>query len=207
MMRNVNGFILRWSLAGALVLALAMLPGGRAVQADMGHGHSSFSGQSLDGRYITAGIAWDASITGTPSEPNPPSVPFAGAGFLNFDGKGKISSGEQTINYGSPGTGDSFTCDLAGTYTVDSATGRVILSLTVTPGPAVTTAESTASNTAQCGGTGTWVGYLDSPDGARLATIEQTNTSGTPTAPAASTTPILSAHVWTKAANGNGNDN
>jgi hypothetical protein len=153
--------------------------------------------KDLTGHYTTAGRADDASITGTVSEPNPPTAVFDAAGFLDFDGKGNITSGEETINYGSPGTGDSFTCDMTGTYTIDSATGRVILSVTVTAGPAVTASESSASNTAQCGGTGTWVGYVDRL-GARLATIEQTNTGGTPTPPAVSTTPILSAHIWTK---------
>jgi hypothetical protein len=155
-----------------------------------------FKLNSLKGRFVAAGTANDASITGTASEPNPPTVPFAAAGFLNFDGKGNIASGEETINYGSPGTGDSFTCSLTGTYTIDSTTGRVILMVTVTAGPAVTSSESTSSNGAQCGGTGTWVGYLDKPNGRELYTIEQTNTGGTPTPPAATTTPILSAHVW-----------
>lgn len=181
-------WILPVALAGFLI----------AVSAGITSAGSSFKVKDLQGRYTTAGHSYDASITGTSTEPNPPAVPFAGAGFFQSDGKGNITSGEETINYGSPGTGDSFTCDLAGTYTVDSTTGRVILSLTVTAGPAVTTAESSSSNTAQCGGTATWVGYLDSPDGERLATIEQTNTGGTPTSPAASTTPTLSAHVWTK---------
>lgn len=174
----------------ALVGLLIALSAGIAMAA------SKFKLSDLKGHYTTAGRADDASITGTVSEPNPPTVAFDAAGFLDFDGKGNITGGEETINYGSPGTGDSFTCDLAGTYTVDSTTGRVILSLTVSAGPAVTSSESSASNAAQCGGTGTWVGYLDT-SGKQLSTIEQTNTGGTPTPPAASTTPILSAHVWT----------
>lgn len=188
----ISQSILPVALAGLLIA----LSGGMASAA---HGHGpGLKLNNLKGVFLTAGTAYDASITGTVSEPNPPTVPFASAGFLQFDGKGNITSGEETINYGSPGTGDSFTCDLAGTYTVDAETGRVILTVTVTAGPAVTTAESTSSNSAQCGGTGTWVGYLNGPDGKSLYTVEQTNTGGTPTPPAASTTPILSAHVWVK---------
>lgn len=153
--------------------------------------------KDLVGHFTTAGRADDASITGTVSEPNPPTAAFAAAGFLNFDGAGNITSGEETINYGSPGTGDSFTCSMTGTYTIDGVTGRIILTVTSTAGPAVTASESSASNTAQCGGTGTWVGYLGGA-GTQLSTIEQTNTGGTPTPPAVSTTPILSAHVWEK---------
>ncbi|HUY19765.1 MAG TPA: hypothetical protein VMV15_11105 [Candidatus Binataceae bacterium] len=187
--------ILPVALAGLLIA----FSGGMANAAPgHGHGRGHLKTNNLKGVFLTAGMAYDASITGTVSEPNPPTVPFASAGFLQFDGRGNITSGEETMNYGSPGTGDSFTCDLAGTYTVDSATGRVIMTVTVTAGPAVTTAESTASNDAQCGGTGTWVGYLNGPNGKSLYTVEQTNTGGTPTPPAASTTPILSAHVWTK---------
>lgn len=153
--------------------------------------------KDLTGHFTTAGRADDASITGTVSEPNPPTAAFAAAGFLNFDGAGNITSGEETINYGTPGTGDSFTCSMTGTYTIDSVTGRIILTVTSTAGPAVTASESSASNIAQCGGTGTWVGYLGGA-GTQLSTIEQTNTGGTPTPPAVSTTPILSAHVWMK---------
>jgi hypothetical protein len=215
-MTNLESNRDRWGAAGQrrdvgrhylTVVAQSMLPvalaglliafSGGMASAAHGHGHG-LKMNNLKGVFLTAGMAYDASITGTVSEPNPPTVPLASAGFLQFDGRGNITSGEETINYGSPGTGDSFTCDLAGTYTVDSATGRVIMTVTETAGPAVTPAESTGSNAAQCGGTGTWVGYLNGPDGKALYTVEQTNTGGTPTPPAASTTPILSAHVWTK---------
>jgi hypothetical protein len=200
MHKSKRDFLWHWALASFVVCALAMLPGSSPVRADDGHhGGPTFNVHNLHGRYISAGNSSDASITGTASEPNPPAVPFVGAGFLNFDGAGHIASGEETINYGSPGTGDSFTCELAGSYTVDSATGRAILTVNVTPGPPVTTAESAGSNS-QCGGTATWVGYIGGPDGKQLATIEQTNTGGTPTPPANSTTPILSAHIWTKTA-------
>ncbi len=189
MFENVKSYAKTIGLTGFLIAISVGLASAAAV---------TFKTKDLKGRYTTAGTAYDASITGTGSEPNPPAIPFVASGFLNFDGTGNISSGEETINYGSPGTGDSFTCERAGTYSVDAVTGRAILTVNVTPGPAVTTAESSASNAAQCGGTGTWVGYLDSPAGAQLSTVEQTVTGGTPTPPAFSTTPILSAHVWSK---------
>jgi hypothetical protein len=158
-----------------------------------GHGFGNFSVHNMNGRYIEGGTAWDASST-----PPTPAVPFVAAGYLQLDGKGNVSAGEETLNYDTPGSGDSFTCELAGTYVIDSSTGRVILTLNSTPGPAVTPGESVATNNAQCAGTDTVVGYLDGPDGKRLATVEQTVVTGTPPAGVAADTPILSAHVWTK---------
>ncbi len=204
-------------LGGLAVLALVLTAGlgwrlttsARADDHGHGHGHHggghgegngpSFGLQNLNGRYITAGNANDASLTGEDaSDPDVPARPFVGAGYLLFDGNGNITAGEETINYGTPGTGDSFTCSFTGTYTVDSATGRVSLDITVSPSTFVGPGESSGSNAAQCGGAGTWVGYLDGPAGKRLATIEQTVVAGTPTPPVAFNTPILSAHIWTK---------
>lgn len=189
-MLNASASILRWSLAGAL--AVAMLPVSSSAWAGNPHG-GHFSVHNINGRYIASETAWDASST-----PPTSAVPFVAGGYLQFDGKGGISAGEETINYDTPGSGDSFTCELAGSYIIDSSTGRAILTLNVTPGPAVTPGESVPTNNSQCGGTDTVVGYLDGPAGKRLATIEQTVVPGTPPVGVAADTPILSAHVWTK---------
>ncbi len=213
-MNDCRGSLLRWALAGFVLFGLAMLSGSGPVRADDSHGHGggpSFSVHNLHGRYIAAGNASDASITDSTAtgdnDNDAPARAFVAGGFLNFDGAGKITGGEETINYGTPGSGDSFTCELAGTYTVDTATGRAILTLNATPGPAVTAGESTAANASQCGGTDTVVGYVGGPSGKQLATVEQTVVPGTPPAGVAADTPILSAHIWTRTAGlGEGGD-
>ena len=193
-MHSARRFLLRWVLAGPVVFGLLVLAGARPARA----AGKAFSVHTLHGRYSAAGNSSDASITDGDSDDDAPARAFVAAGFLNLDGKGKIASGEETINYGVPGSGDSFTCELAGTYTVDSLAGRAILTVNVTPGPALTPGESGPTNTAQCSGTATWVAYISGPDGKRLAVIEQTVVPGTPPAGIAADTPILSAHVWTK---------
>ena len=186
--RKGSSMVLTTALTAGVLLLCPMLAG-----ANSGHGHGNFSVHNMNGRYIEGGTAWDASST-----PPTSAVPFVAAGYLQFDGRGNVSAGEETINYDSPGSGDSFTCELGGTYVIDASTGRSILTLNVTPGPAVTPGETIATNNSQCAGTDVVVGYLDGPDGKRLATIEQTVAVGTPPAGIAADTPILSAHVWTK---------
>jgi hypothetical protein len=198
-----RGVFLKWAIAGLVLIGLAALPVANSAFADNSHSHESgptFSAHNLHGRYISAGNSNDASITDGDADNDAPARAFVAAGFLNFDGKGNIPSGEETINYGVPGSGDSFTCELNGTYTVDAATGRAILTLTVTAGPAVTLGETTATNNSQCGGTSTIVGYIGGPNGKQLATVEQTVVPGSPPSGVAADTPILSAHIWTKQA-------
>jgi hypothetical protein len=195
---------LRWAILGFSALGLMMASGNTPALAK-GHGHgdgNAFGVHNLHGRYIAAGNAADASITDGDSDDDAPARAFVAGGFLKFDGNGNITAGEETINYGVPGSGDSFTCELAGTYTVDSATGRTILTLNVTPGPAVTAAEGPTTppnnNTQQCSGTDTVVGYIGGPSGKQLATVEQTVVPGTPPSGIAADTPILSAHIWAR---------
>jgi hypothetical protein len=205
MERVKQGILLRWAVAGLVLVGLAMLPVANSAFADdsnhdSSHNAPTFNVHSLHGRYISAGNSGDASITDSDGDDDAPARAFVAAGFLNFDGKGNIPSGEETINYGVPGSGDSFTCELSGTYTVDSATGRAILTLTATGGPAVTPGETTALNNSQCGGTSTVVGYIGGPNGKELATVEQTVVPGTPPTGVAADTPILSAHIWKRQA-------
>lgn len=72
---------------------------------------------NFHGRYTTAYHAFDASITGTTDEPNPPAIPYAVSGAMVSDGKGNVS-GFLNEDYGSPGTGAGATCSTTGTYTV-----------------------------------------------------------------------------------------
>jgi hypothetical protein len=89
---------------------------------------------SFRGRYVASYHAFDASITGTASEPNPPAIPYAVSGAMVSDGKGNVS-GFLNSDYGSPGTGAAATCSINGTYTVGTAligttTGLVTINLT-----------------------------------------------------------------------------
>ncbi len=194
-MSTQRGLVLRWALAGIVTIALLALC---RITPAHAFGGSGFSTHTLNGRYITAGNASDASITDGDSDDDAPARAFVASAYLVFDGHGNVTSGEETINYGVPGTGDSFTCELTGTYTVDSTTGRMIMTLTSSAGPALTDGESNDGNSAQCGGTSVTVGYISSPAGKAFATVQQTVVPGTPTPPIAANTPILSAHVWSE---------
>jgi hypothetical protein len=178
----------RW--APTLALALVLFAVAVAAAHDNGKPPPppfGFGTYNVQGRYVAGGISWDVSAT--------PPVPYSGDGFLVFDGKGNLTAGEQTINYGSAGTGDLFTCDLSGTYTVDPTTGRVVLTATVSPGPAIAgTVETSSSNSSQCSGTAVYVGYVSLSDGLPLLNAS--------VSPAATTdTPLIDAHVWTRSSN------
>ncbi|MGZ6243737.1 MAG: hypothetical protein ACXWN9_14285, partial [Candidatus Binataceae bacterium] len=86
-------------------------------------GGSALAGMNehnFHGRYVASYHAFDASITGTVSEPNPPAIPYAVSGAMFSDGKGNLS-GFLNEDYGSPGTGAAASCSITGSYTVGSA--------------------------------------------------------------------------------------
>jgi hypothetical protein len=207
-MSDHKRLLVRWLVAGLMLFGFTMIPWNKSARADGKH-KEGFGVSSLKGRYIAAGNSSDASITDGDTDDDAPARAFVAGGFLNFDGNGKVISGEETINYGVPGSGDSFTCDLAGTYTVDTTAGRALLTLNVTPGPVVGPGESTATNASNCGtgGTDTVVGYISDPSGNKLATVEQTVVPGTPPSGVFANTPILSALVWTTTKSSSKNQN
>lgn len=132
-MKCVKGRISRWAVAGLVLVGLAMLPVGNSASAQASQSHSPrFKAHTLHGRYITSYHGFDASITGTTSEPNPPAIPYAVSGVLVSDGAGKVS-GFENIDYGSPGTGAAAQCTFAGTYTVSSSPGNGSVVLDLSP--------------------------------------------------------------------------
>jgi hypothetical protein len=126
-MKNGTGYLARW--------ALAAIPGiGLLLLAVSGPALAGVNGHDFHGRYVASYHGFDASITGTVSEPNPPTIPYAVSGVMVSDGKGNVV-GFLNEDYGSPGTGAAATCSITGIYTVGSApigvaAGFVTLNLT-----------------------------------------------------------------------------
>jgi len=112
-MENRHGNLARWAVAAIPACGLLLLAGS-------GFAAAALNGHNFHGRYVASYHAFDASITGTVSEPNPPAIPYAVSGAMVSDGKGNVS-GFLNEDYGSPGTGAAATCSISGTYTVGTA--------------------------------------------------------------------------------------
>jgi len=112
-MENRTGYLARLALAAIPSLGLLLMAGG-------GSAFAGINEHNFHGRYVASYHAFDASITGTVSEPNPPAIPYAVSGAMFSDGKGNLS-GFLNENYGAPGTGAASSCSLLGSYTVGSA--------------------------------------------------------------------------------------
>jgi hypothetical protein len=112
-MKNRTGYLARWILASISGFGLLLLAGS-------GSAFAGFNNQTFHGRYVASYHAFDASITGTVSEPNPPAIPYAVSGSMFSDGRGNVS-GFLNEDYGSPGTGAAATCSISGSYTVGTA--------------------------------------------------------------------------------------
>jgi hypothetical protein len=194
-----------WGWAAALVAGLTILPADGAFAKD---DHSPYK-HAFSGRYFTAYHGFDASITGTSSEPNPPAVPYAVSGTLVSDGKGNLK-GIENLDYGAPGTGAAATCQVAGTYSVNpvasnGVAGGVTLSLTYdcqtvtcTFNSATTPPTCTASGTSAPSAPDQWFCEISGASGKRLVCTEMgESASGT-----TFQTPI-SAVTWERS-NGSG---
>ncbi|MGZ6176130.1 MAG: hypothetical protein ACXWNB_09865 [Candidatus Binataceae bacterium] len=112
-MENRTGYLARLALAAIPSLGLLLMAGGGSALAGINE-------HNFHGRYVASYHAFDASITGTVSEPNPPAIPYAVSGAMFSDGKGNLS-GFLNEDYGSPGTGAAASCSITGSYTVGSA--------------------------------------------------------------------------------------
>jgi hypothetical protein len=112
-MKHRTGYLKRWAIGASAGFGLLLLAGG-------GQAFAGFNKHNFHGRYTSSYHGFDASITGTSSEPNPPAIPYAVSGSMWSDGKGNVS-GFLNEDYGSPGTGAAATCSISGTYTVGSA--------------------------------------------------------------------------------------
>jgi hypothetical protein len=112
-MENRTGYLARLALAAIPSLGLLLMAGGGSALAGIDE-------HNFHGRYVASYHAFDASITGTVSEPNPPAIPYAVSGAMFSDGKGNLS-GFLNEDYGSPGTGAAASCSITGSYTVGSA--------------------------------------------------------------------------------------
>ena len=114
-MKNRTDYLARWALVAIPALGLLLLAGSGPAFAGFG-----FNQHNFHGRYTASYHAFDASITGTTSEPNPPAIPYSVSGAMYADGRGNVS-GFLNEDYGSPGTGSASTCSISGTYTVGTA--------------------------------------------------------------------------------------
>jgi hypothetical protein len=112
-MRKRTGYLIQGALPTIAALGLLLLAGS-------GPAFAGFNEHNFHGRYVASYHAFDSSITGTVSEPNPPAIPYAVSGAMFSDGKGNVS-GFLNEDYGSPGTGAAATCSVRGTYTVGTA--------------------------------------------------------------------------------------
>lgn len=108
-MDNRNGCLVRWTLAAAPIVGLLLLAGSGPAFA--------FDRHTFQGRYVASYNSFDASITGTITEPNPPAIPYAVSGAMFSDGNGNVA-GFLNEDYGSPGIGATSTCSISGNYTV-----------------------------------------------------------------------------------------
>jgi hypothetical protein len=114
-MDEKSGYRVRWVLVAMTVVGLLLFVGRESAFAA-----PKLSLHTFNGRYVTSYHAFDASITGTVSEPNPPAIPYAVSGTMVSDGKGNVT-GFLDEDYGSPGTGAAATCSTTGTYTVGTS--------------------------------------------------------------------------------------
>jgi hypothetical protein len=126
-MKKRTGYLARWAVAAISGFGLLLLAGS-------GPAFAGFDNHTFNGRYVASYHGFDASITGTVSEPNPPAIPYAVSGAMYSDGNGHIS-GFLNEDYGSPGTGAAATCSISGNYSVGapplgSTMGFVTLNLT-----------------------------------------------------------------------------
>jgi hypothetical protein len=112
-MKNRTGYLARLARAAIPSLGLLLMTGGGSALAGINE-------HNFHGRYVASYHAFDASITGTVNEPNPPAIPYAVSGAMFSDGKGNLS-GFLNEDYGSPGTGAASSCSITGSYTVGSA--------------------------------------------------------------------------------------
>ena len=112
-MENRTGYLARLARAAIPSLGLLLMAGGGSALAGINE-------HNFHGRYVASYHAFDASITGTVNEPNPPAIPYAVSGAMFSDGKGNLS-GFLNEDYGSPGTGAAASCSITGSYTVGSA--------------------------------------------------------------------------------------
>lgn len=164
--------IARWALALPVALSLALVSGTGFARAAGG-----MNKHSLNGRYITAYHGFDASITGTTSEPNPPAVPYSVSGALYSDGNGNVV-GIENIDYGSPGTGAASQCKLSGTYSVASLSGlNGLVTLNLSPSCATVTCTGTTVPSCTVGsfspGSPTqWFCALSGPSGKQMVCTE-----------------------------------
>ena len=167
--------IAKWTLAASLMLALAVLPKGFALAATSAGG---INPQTFSGRYVTSYHGFDSSITGTVSEPNPPAIPYSVSGALTSDGRGNVI-GFENGDYGSPGTGSSYTCDITGTYTVAQAhnlmNGMITLNLAPTCASVTcsgTTTPSCAPGSYTASSPSQWFCAMSGPSGKSLVCTE-----------------------------------
>lgn len=180
MRRVKRGILLKWAIAGLVVVALAILPSANSAFAD-GHEHEHegrFRTHTLHGRYVTSYHGFDASITPTTAEPNPPAVPYAVSGELSSNGAGKVT-GFENIDYGSPGTGAAAQCTLTGTYSVSNNPGNGSVVLNLSPTCATVTCTRNADGTPNCtAGTPSassptqWFCALSAPSGKSMVCTE-----------------------------------
>jgi len=142
-MKHATGYLAAISGIGLLLLLASSGPALAAV-----------SGHDFHGRYVASYHAFDASITGTVSEPNPPAIPYAVSGAMVSDGKGNVV-GFLNEDYGSPGTGAAATCSITGTYTVSTAPiGSVAGFVTINLTSSCKTFSCTGTTVPSCAPTG-----------------------------------------------------
>lgn len=193
-MGNRTGYLTRWILASISGFGLLLLAGS-------GPAFAGFNNSTFHGRYVASYTAFDASITGTVSEPNPPAIPASVSGAIYSDGKGNVS-GFLNEDYGSPGTGAAATCSISGSYTVGTAPigpmgGFVTINLTSSckkvtcTGTTVPSCEATGA--ASPGSPAEWFCALSGPSGKSLHCTEM----GVAASGTTFQTPISAPH-WTR---------
>jgi hypothetical protein len=160
--------------AASFALALATVSGAGLAQAAAGSG--AVTKHTFSGRYIASYHGFDASITGTTSEPNPPAIPYSVSGALTSDGKGNVK-GFENIDYGSPGTGAAAQCTLTGTYTVSSSPGNGSVTLNLSPSCATVTCTGTTTPSCTPGSLSAsspsqWFCALSGPSGKSMVCTE-----------------------------------
>lgn len=112
--------LLRWAVAGLMLVGLATLPAGSEAFAK--NSGPRYHKHTLHGRYIASYHGFDASNSNTP---------YAVSGVFFSDGAGGVH-GVQNIDYGAAGTGASFQCTFTGTYDVSNTPMKGLLTLNVT---------------------------------------------------------------------------
>jgi hypothetical protein len=170
-----------------VLLALVGLVWGRPA----GGGGMRFDLDDLKGRYVSAEIGYDTSVvhaTTTPGTQSPP-VFFAVTSVMESNGKGGICGNADGFYPGvtAPGTnlGPAY---FHGTYAIDT-NGRITATVCsdsafcATPDTACSPADTTSAS---------WVGYLQSPYGNTVTTVDQLIAINP------STGFLVHSRVWTK---------